>query len=104
MTGRVDEIELIALSILRLVLERHALGLDRDAALALEVHGIEHLLLHLALLQAAADLNQAIGQRRLAVVYVRDNGEISNSGHNLGAAPAGDGSRALRKLYQPQRL
>ena len=52
--------------------------LDRDAALALEVHGVEDLRLHLAGLQGAGELEEAIGQRRLAVVDVRDDREVAD--------------------------
>ena len=46
--GRVDEVELVGLAVVRLVDHAHGVGLDGDAALALEVHGIEDLGLHLA--------------------------------------------------------
>ena len=52
--------------------------LDGDAALALEVHGVEDLRLHLARLQRAGHLEEAVGQRRLAVVDVRDDGEVAD--------------------------
>ena len=59
--GRVDEVELVVDAVLGAVAQRHALRLDRDAALALEVHRVENLLLHLALLEPAAQLDQAVG-------------------------------------------
>src|SRR5690606_16688858 len=40
---RVDDVELVGLAVARGVLERDALRLDRDAALALEIHRVEHL-------------------------------------------------------------
>ena len=46
--GRVDQVELVALSVARVVHDAHRLRLDRDAALALEVHLVEELLLHVA--------------------------------------------------------
>jgi hypothetical protein len=52
--------------------------LDRDASLALEVERVEHLLLHLTLLQRPGRLDQAVGQRGLAVVDVRDDAEVAN--------------------------
>ena len=52
--------------------------LDRDAALALEVHRVEHLRFHLARLQRAGDLEEAVGERRLAVVDVRDDREVAD--------------------------
>ena len=58
-----------------LVLQAHVLRLDRDAALALDVHRVEVLRLHVARIDGAADLQQAVGQRRLAVVDVRHDGD-----------------------------
>ena len=52
--------------------------LDGDAALALEIHRVEDLRLHLARLQGAGDLEKAVRQRRLAVVDVRDDREVSD--------------------------
>src|SRR4029079_19789951 len=49
-----------------------------DPALALQVQGIQNLSLHLTLLQHACCLDQPIGERRLAVVDVRDNAEVAN--------------------------
>jgi hypothetical protein len=42
--GRVHQVEHIGLAVLGLVVEPHGLRLDGDAALALDIHGIEHLL------------------------------------------------------------
>ena len=49
-----------------------------DAALPLNVHGVENLLLHLAVLEAAAQLDQPVGKGRLAVVDMRDDREIAD--------------------------
>src|SRR5262249_26169458 len=57
----------------------HGLRLDRDAALALEVHVVEHLVLALALGDRAGELDQAVGERRLAVVDVRDDREAAHA-------------------------
>src|SRR5271157_2886252 len=54
------------------------MGLDGDAALALQVHGVQHLLHHFALRKRAGDLQQAVRQRRLAVVDVRNDREIAD--------------------------
>ena len=54
------------------------MGLDRDAALTLKVHAVQHLRGHFTGLQRAGDLEEAVGQRRFAVVDVRDDGEVSN--------------------------
>ena len=46
--GRVDQVELVGLAVLRGVEDAHGLGLDRDPALALEVHRVEQLRAHVA--------------------------------------------------------
>src|SRR5262245_31484343 len=79
MAGRVDQVEDIVLAILGLVFEPDGLRLDGDATLALDIHRIEHLLDHFARLQPAGELDQPVGQRRLAVVDVRDNREIADA-------------------------
>ena len=54
------------------------MGFDGDAALALQVHRVEDLLHHFALRERAGDFEQAVGQRRLAVVDVRNDREIAD--------------------------
>jgi hypothetical protein len=56
------------------------LGLDGDPALALDVHLVEELLDQLALRQGPRELEDAIGQRALAVVDVRDDREVADAG------------------------
>ena len=56
----------------------HRLQLDRDAALALEIHLVEELLLHLAHLHGLGQLQQTIGQRGLAMVDMGDDAEIAD--------------------------
>jgi hypothetical protein len=76
-TWSVDQVQPIRVSILCGVVEANALGFDRDAALALEVHRVEELLVyHFALRKRAGHFEQAIGKRRLTVVDVRDDTEI----------------------------
>jgi hypothetical protein len=52
--------------------------LDGDAPLTLEIHRVEHLGLHLACLERAGELQEAICQGRLAMVDVGDDREIPN--------------------------
>ncbi len=73
MAGRINEIELVLDAILRVVVQGYALRLDRNAALALQVHRIEDLLLHLAVGQTTAKLNEAVSQRRLAMINMGNN-------------------------------
>ena len=78
MPGRVDEIELVALAVLLgRVIKSDRLGLDGDAALAFQLQRIEHLVLHFAGFQAAANLDEAVRQRGLAVIDVGDDREIA---------------------------
>jgi len=104
----VDEVELVAVPVARAIGERHRLGLDGDAALALELHGVEHLLLHLALAEPAADLDEAVGERGLAVVHVRDDGEVADAlqvgcvAHGpVSAASRAARSRRWRQISRP---
>src|SRR5690606_23129650 len=75
---RVDQVQHVRIPVVGLVREPDGVRLDGDAALALEVHRVEHLRLHLALLEGARDLEKTVGQRRLAVVDVRDDGEVAD--------------------------
>ncbi len=80
MARRVDQVQHVILAVAGVVFEPHGLRLDRDAALALDVHRVEHLLLHLARFQPAGELDDAVGQRRLAVVDMGDDGEVADVG------------------------
>ena len=103
--GRVDEVQLVGLAVARLVQDAHGLRLDRDPALALEVHRVEHLRAHRARVDGLRHLEDAIGQRRLAVVDVGDDREVADvclvshgpTGYGEGAAipVAGARRRAL---------
>ena len=92
MPGRVDEVQLVGLAVLlRRVIKSDRLRLDGDAAFALELEGIEHLVLHLAGFEAAANLDEAVRQRGLAVIDVGDDREIAYALHQgeVGLPPHG---------------
>src|SRR5699024_1300585 len=72
----IDKVELVGIAILGVIVERHRLSLDGDAPLTLDIHRVEHLLLELTLTQTTTQLDDSIGQRRLAVVDMGDNREI----------------------------
>ena len=76
MARGVDQVQDVLQAALRGVMQAHRVRLDRDAALALEIHRVEHLRFHLAGLQGAGELEEAIGERGLAVIDVGDDGEI----------------------------
>ena len=78
MTRRIHEVERVGLAVPRRIVQAYRLRFDGDAALAFQLHGVEHLLAHLALGKAAALLDQPVGQGRLAMVDVGDDSEITN--------------------------
>ena len=74
MAGRVDDVDLHAV-----VRDGDVLGKDGDAALALLVVGVEHALFHLLVLaEHAGRVQQAIDHRGLAMVNVRDDGDVAD--------------------------
>ena len=77
MARRVDQIQAVAIAVFGVVMQANAFCFDGDAALALKIHGVEHLRGHFALRKAAGHFNQAIGKRGFAVVNVRNDAEIS---------------------------
>ena len=98
--GRVDQIEDVILAVIGVVVQAHGLRLDGNAALALDVHRIEHLFHHLALLQPAGRLDQPVGKRGFAVVDMRDDGEIANVFDGAGRHAGGitSGARSSQAL------
>ncbi len=79
---------------------RTVLRLDGDAALALDVHRIEHLLDHVALRHGSGLLDEAVGERRLAVVDMGDDGEVADVVERMGGHGGGN-SRARRGREPP---
>ena len=78
MTRGVDEVHLVGPAVIGLIFHADGARLDGDAALALEVHVVEQLLLHLADGDRLALLQQAVGKGGLAVVDMRNNRKIAN--------------------------
>ena len=73
MARRIDQIELIRLAIVGVIRHANGIGLDRDAALALDIHGVEQLRLHVAFVDGMGELEDAIADRGLAMVDVRND-------------------------------
>ncbi len=73
MAGRVDQMQVVGVAVPGLELDPDRLGLDGDSAFALEVHGIQHLRPHLERVDGTGYLEDAVSQRRLAVVDVGDD-------------------------------
>ena len=74
----VNKVELVGFAITGFIAQGHALSLDGDAPLALQVHGVEHLLGHLPIGQTAADLDEAVGDGGFTVVNVGDDGKVAD--------------------------
>ena len=72
-TGRVDQVQLVALPH-----HAHGLRLDRDPALPLELHRVEQLLLHVPVGDRVRQLQDPIGQGRLPMVDVGDDREVAD--------------------------
>lgn len=53
-----------------------SLGFDGDASFSLYLQLVEVLRLAMALLDGAGELQKPVGERRLSVVDVRDDGEV----------------------------
>ena len=77
-TRGVHEIEGILLTILCPVLHGDGVGLDRDSALPLQIHRVEHLLLLVAVGDGVGNLQQAVRQGCLPMVDMGDDAEISD--------------------------
>jgi hypothetical protein len=78
--GRVDEVQDIGVAVLRGVFDADGVGLDGDAALALDIHAVEQLLLHVALGHGAGQLDQPVGEGGFPVVDMGDDGEVADAG------------------------
>ena len=91
MAGRVDQVVLVLLAIVPAIGHARGGGLDGDSALALQIHGVEHLVFHGAHGDRARHLQEAIGERRLAMVDVGNDAEVADAGliHSLRVWAAG---------------
>src|SRR4051812_23405518 len=78
MSRRIDQVQLISLSVPRLVHHADRVRLDRDSALALKVHSVKHLFLHLPSRQRARKLQHAVGKRAFPMVDMGDDREITD--------------------------
>src|ERR671913_354635 len=101
MSWCVDQVELMALPE-----DADSLSLDRDPALALELHRVEQLLLHVAVGDRVGRLQDAIGQRRLPMVDGGDDREVAVLVlFHAGPAPSRAASKGeyRRELAHPEQ-
>ena len=78
---RIDQVELIRLAVVGVIGHADGIGLNRNAALALDIHGVEQLRLHVALVDGMGKLEDAVTDRGLAMVDVRNNREVTDVGN-----------------------
>src|SRR3569623_1232000 len=76
MSWSIDQIQLVFLAVLRLVVHRYGVGLDRNAPLPLEVHRIEQLVLHLTRRDRSRAMQQPVAQGGLPMIDMGDDAEI----------------------------
>ena len=80
MARGVDEVQGIAFPIIGGIIQLHRRGLDGDAPLPLQLHGVQQLLRPLPLVDGVALLHEPVCQGGLAVVNVGNDGKITNMG------------------------
>jgi hypothetical protein len=59
------------------------MALDGDSPFPLEIHAVQDLIPELTLADKTRVLDQSIGERRLAVVNVGNNAEVTYSSHKI---------------------
>ena len=77
-TRGIKKIQPVGMPIFGQILHRHRVRLDGDSPLPLQIHGVQQLILLIAIFDGAGHFEQSIGQRRLAVIDVRDNAKIAS--------------------------
>ena len=91
--GRVEEVQEVRPPVARRVAHRDGVRLDGDAALLLQVHRVEQLVVERAGVHGLRQLHDAVGQRRLAVVDVGDDAEVADVGEVGHRGTGGAGGR-----------
>ena len=72
----IDQVELIGLPVVGVIHDAHGVGLDGDAALPLDVHRVEQLRRHVALLDGPGEFENAVGDGGLPVVDMGHDREV----------------------------
>ena len=87
---RVDQVQDIGPAVLGRIADPHRVGLDGDPALALDIHAVQHLGLHVAIRDSARGLDQPVGQGGFPVVDMRHDRKIADEvkvGHGRAIQP-----------------
>ena len=75
---RVDQVELVFLAVIGVVVHGNGAGFDGNAALAFQLHVVQNLVLHGALVHAVGQLQNTVRQCGLAVVNVGNDTKVAN--------------------------
>ena len=94
----VDQVKRVLLTVAGRVFHLDSVAFDGDALFALEVHVVEHLRLHFALVQCVGFLQQPVGKRRLAVVDMGYDAEIADVFHIYFKGPDSFGCKYTKKF------
>jgi hypothetical protein len=81
MSRGVDQVKVVNLPVARFVAKGGSLRLDGNTSLAFDIHRVKHLLFHLAVGQAPAQVDDAICQCGFAVIDMGNNGKITDMLH-----------------------
>ena len=84
MARGVHEIERVLLAVLGPVLHGDRVRLDRNPSLTLQIHGVEQLILLVAVGDGVGHLQQSVGKGGLSVVDVGDDAEVSDMRYGHG--------------------
>jgi len=77
----INQVEFVILGVAAVVNHPDRGGFDGNAFFPLQIHGIEHLLGHIAVRNSAGKLQHPIRQSGFAVIYMRDDTKIADFFH-----------------------
>ena len=78
MTRSIDQVKVIGLAIFCSIVYFYSTGLDGNAALTLQLHVVQQLILHLSLADGGGFLQNTVSQGGFAVVNMSNNGKITD--------------------------
>ncbi|OAV71736.1 hypothetical protein Barb7_03162 [Bacteroidales bacterium Barb7] len=82
MSRRINQIQRIGFAVFH-VIHLYGMALDGNAALALQIHIVQHLRLHVFGINGFGGFKQAVCQGTFAVIYMSDDTEITDILHQL---------------------
>ncbi len=85
MTGCIDQVEYVVLTVAVTVVHSNEVRLYGDAAFPFQIHRIQHLFLQFPTAQSMSILQQAVSQGGFPVINMSNDAKISNifDGHSV---------------------